>query len=84
MAAKPQAVALPALLVLVAHWRRDEDRWSPRTLGRDVVAVLPFLALAAAVAVAAVRLAHGQEFGALTPVPPGKRIFDAAGSSGAT
>ena len=77
LAAKPQAVVLPGLLVLVAQWRRDEDRWTWRALGRDAVAVLPFVVLSAAAAVAAVRLAHGEQFGEITPVPLDQRVADA-------
>ncbi|HPF69023.1 MAG TPA: tetratricopeptide repeat protein [Candidatus Krumholzibacteria bacterium] len=78
LASKPQAVALPVAMVLAAGWR-DDDRWTWRALGRDVLAVLPFFALAAGAAVTAVKLAHGEAFGAITPVPFGERFADGVG-----
>lgn len=77
LAAKPQAVVLPAVLVLVAQWGRGDDRWAWRTLGRDTAAVLPLLAMAAAVAWVAYLLARSAEFGELTPVAAGQRVADA-------
>ena len=77
MAAKPQAVVLPLMLVMAVQWRRGEAAWSGRTLLRDAVAVLPFVALAGAVALAAVRLARGEEFGELAVIPWGERLVEA-------
>ncbi|MFN2369663.1 MAG: tetratricopeptide repeat protein, partial [Candidatus Krumholzibacteriia bacterium] len=77
MAAKPQGVVLPAALVLVSAWPRGADRHASRSAIRELVAVLPFLAVAAAVAWAAFTLARSAEFGELTPVPVAQRVADA-------
>ena len=80
LAAKPQAVVLPLMLVLAVQWRRGAAAWTWRTLRRDAVAVLPFVMLAGAVALAAVRLARGEEFGELVVIPFGERLVEAPAS----
>ena len=78
LAAKPQAVVLPLMLVLAVQWRRGAAAWTRQTLLRDALATLPFVALAGGVALAAVRLARGEEFGELAVIPFGERLVEAS------
>ncbi len=77
LAAKPQAAVLPLMLMLAVQSRRGATAWTWRTLRRDAVTVLPFVVLAVGVALAAVRLARGEEFGELVVIPWGERLVEA-------
>jgi protein O-mannosyl-transferase len=81
MLAKPAAVIVPLLLLLVSWWRAEAAPAAgavPRARWRPELAFLgALLAVAAAIAAVTVRLAQGGEMGKPLPVSPLQRLADA-------